>query len=87
MFDGCDDGVLRLFFGVRGVGIARITGCADKALARWLEERMMMPRAVVDEDEYCKCEEVFCGKCNKKVGGEMEWFGQNGRDAWTFGNR
>ncbi|RMZ71179.1 lysosomal cystine transporter [Pyrenophora seminiperda CCB06] len=85
MFDGCDDGVLRLFLDVRGVGVARVTGCADEARARLLEERMMTPSGK-DEDQMCICEEVVCGKCGKKVcGGEgMEWFG---RDAWTFGNR
>ncbi|EDU48438.1 hypothetical protein PtrSN002B_009390 [Pyrenophora tritici-repentis] len=87
MFNGCDASVLRLFWGIRGVGVARITGCADEALARWLEERMMRPWSA-KEDEGCMCEEVFCGKCGKKVsGGEMEWFVRSERDAWTFGNR
>jgi hypothetical protein len=74
MFDGCDDSVLRLFTGVRGVQVARVTGCADPALARWLEERMMMPIEKEMEGE-CTCE------------GEKEWVGGMGRDVWTFGGR
>ncbi|CAE7022527.1 hypothetical protein CFE70_003161 [Pyrenophora teres f. teres 0-1] len=87
-FDGCDASVLRLFWGIRGVGVARVTGCADEVLARWLEERMMMPR-VAEEHEGCQCEEAICGKCGKKIGGgdEMEWFVRSGRDVWMSGNR
>ena len=90
MFGGCDDGVLSLFVGVRGVGIARVTGCADEGLALWLEQRMMRGPGVAGEngEEYCRCEEMFCGKCGKKIeGGGMEWFRRDERDVWTLGNR
>ena len=80
MFDGADNSVLKLFTGVRGVGVAKVTGCDDEGLARWLEKRMMMP---VEEKEG---RERGCCQCGKKVDEEMEWFGVT-RDAWTFGNR
>ncbi len=80
MFGGCDNSVLKLLTGVRGVGVVRVTGCDDERLARWLEERMMMPV----EEEGVKEEE--CCQCGKKMDEEMEWFGE-ARDAWTFGNR
>lgn len=41
MFDGADSSVLQLFTGIRGVKVARVIGCADAALARWLEGSMM----------------------------------------------
>jgi hypothetical protein len=101
MFNGCDEGVLRLFMGVRGVKIARVTGCAQAALAQWLEERMMRPLEVEvemeeDKDERmqgatCACAKGVCGKCGKRLGceveGGMRWFGQSEGDAWSFGNR
>ncbi|KAF1943767.1 hypothetical protein EJ02DRAFT_121526 [Clathrospora elynae] len=92
MFDGCDSSVLRLFTGVRGVKVAKVSGSVDQELARWLEGRMMMPIEENIEEEYCQCEnkrEVTCGQCCKKVHGGVgsEWFGGSGRDAWTFGNR
>ena len=80
MFDGADNSVLKLFTGVRGVGVAKVTGCDDEGLARWLEKRMMMP---VEEEE---SREGGCCQCGKKADEEMEWFGVT-RDAWTFGNR
>jgi hypothetical protein len=43
MFDGADCRVLKLFVGVRGVRVARVTGSVEPKLARWLEGRMMMP--------------------------------------------
>lgn len=90
MFDGCDASVLRLFTGIRGVKVARVNGSSDPELARWLEDRMMMPveRKVQEEGESCACgdeREAKCGKCGKKVDVGEEWFA--GRDAWTFGNR
>ncbi|KAH6875964.1 hypothetical protein BKA58DRAFT_132307 [Alternaria rosae] len=79
MFDGADNSVLKLFTGVRGVGVAKVTGCDDEGLARWLEKRMMMP---IEEQE----NRERCCQCGKKSDEEMEWFGV-ARDAWTFGNR
>lgn len=93
MFDGCDDGVLRLFMGVRGVGVAKVTGCAEGAVARWLEERMMMPleeEVKKEEEERCRCVNAICASCGKKTGCEARktlWFGQSEKDLWTFGNR
>lgn len=90
MFDGCDDGVLKLFMGVRGVKVARVVGCAEGALARWLEGRMMMP-VEEQEQQRCCCDAGVGGGCGKTVGcggaGGMRWFGMGERDAWTFGNR
>ncbi|KAH7138877.1 hypothetical protein B0J11DRAFT_27095 [Dendryphion nanum] len=40
-FEACDFGVLRLFKGVRGVGIARVGGSVERGVAEWLEGRMM----------------------------------------------
>jgi hypothetical protein len=79
MFDGADNSVLKLLMGVRGVGVARVTGCDDEGLARWLEARMMMP---VEEEK----EQEGCCQCGKKVDAGAEWSGAP-RDAWTFGNR
>jgi hypothetical protein len=80
MFDGADNSVLKLFTEVRGVGVARVTGCDDEGLARWLEARMMMP---IEEGE---SRSEGCCQCGSKVGGDMTWFGA-ARDPWTFGNR
>ncbi|KAL6709098.1 hypothetical protein ACN47E_001914 [Coniothyrium glycines] len=77
MYDGVDAGALRLFTGVRGVGVARVSGCCDGELARWLEESMMQPVAEekeVDEED---------GPTGSQP--SREWFGAG--DAWTFGNR
>ena len=65
MFDGCDDSVLGLFRGVRGVKVARVTGCVEEEVARWLESRMVLP---VEEKEEME-EEGVCGGCGRK----MEW--------------
>jgi hypothetical protein len=80
MFDGADNSVLKLFTGVRGVGVAKVTWCDDEGLARWLEARMMMPieEGVSTEEGCCQSEHM--------VGGDMTWFGA-ARDPWTFGNR
>ncbi|KNG52476.1 hypothetical protein DDE82_006326 [Stemphylium lycopersici] len=90
MFDGCDDGVLKLFMGVRGVKVARVVGCAEGALARWLEGRMMMP-VEEQQEQRCCCDGRVGGDCGKTIGcggaGGMRWFGMGERDAWTFGNR
>lgn len=91
MFDGCDASVLRLFLGVRGVRVARVTGSVNAELARWLERRMMSPVEKSVEGEVCGCKgerELRCTGCGKKVMLEEEerkgeWFG--GRDAWSFG--
>ena len=80
MFDGADNSHLRLFTGVRGVGVAKVTGCDDEGLARWLEARMMMP---IEQEVK---NEGGCCQCGNKVGGDMTWFGA-ARDPWTFGNR
>jgi len=79
MFDGADNSVLKLFTGVRGVGVAKVTGCDDEKLARWLEKKMMMP---IEEES----REGGCCQCRNKADEELEWFGV-ARDAWTFGNR
>jgi hypothetical protein len=81
MFDGADSSVLKLFMGVRGLGVARVTGCADEEVARWLEQRMMQPVEVESEKEGC-----VCGHCGRVCGGK-EWFRWRERDAWRFGNR
>jgi hypothetical protein len=73
MFDGADCSVLKLFVGVRGVRVARVTGSVEAELARWLEGRMISPL-----EEEC-CED------RGRVMGE-EWFGGE-REAWAFGNR
>lgn len=89
-FDGCDASVLRLFLGVRGVRVARVSGSVDPELARWLEDEMMSPVEKRVEGEYCGCKgerELRCTGCGKKVALEEEesgWFGR--RDAWTFGH-
>ena len=80
MFDGADNSHLRLFTGVRGVGVAKVTGCDDEGLARWLEARMMMP---IEQEVK---NEGGCCQCGNKVGGDMTWFG-TARNPWTFGNR
>ncbi|KAF2011250.1 hypothetical protein BU24DRAFT_326445, partial [Aaosphaeria arxii CBS 175.79] len=49
-FEACDFAVLRLFTGVRGVGLARVGGSVDEGVARALE-RSMMRR----EGEECRC--------------------------------
>lgn len=92
MFGGCDDSVLALFKGIRGVKVARVTGCAEPEVARWLEEKMMTPleeQQQGDQDvEMCCCANGVCGKCGEKMGeAEMQWFQRNGSDVWTFGNR
>jgi hypothetical protein len=88
MFDGADSSVLKLFMGVRGVKVARVGGSANRDLARWLEERMMMGK---DEGENtCSCGNesgiVTCLDCANKVDrdGAGKWFGN--RNAWQFGN-
>jgi hypothetical protein len=95
MFDGCDSSMLRLFLGIRGVKVARVTGSANAEMARWLEKRMMGP---VEEDkgDVCRCGNESgvwkCGMCCKRVDGESTWFGGmsawfGGRSVWQFGNR
>lgn len=93
-FEACDFGVLKLFTGVRGVGVARVGGSVDEELARWLEKKMMEPE---DNGERvkCKCEageesmwesrkEVLCGRCYKKLG--AEWVGGEW-DVWKLSGR
>jgi hypothetical protein len=41
MFAGSDLGILRLFEGVRGVKVAKITGNVGREYKRWLEGAMM----------------------------------------------
>lgn len=96
MFDGADCSVLKLFLGVRGVKVARVTGSVDSELARWFEGRMMQEENV-EEEGVCGCGNesgvVRCGDCNGRicVGEELgegkKWFGGMGRNAWQFGNR
>lgn len=96
MFDGCSAAVLKLFMGVRGVGVCRVTGSVDEGLARWLEARMMEP--LVDEEEdgkkarWCQCQGercVRCEGCERRVrldgNGSGLWVDEG--DAWRFGNR
>jgi hypothetical protein len=87
MYDGADSSVLRLFLGVRGVKVARVVGCANKELAKWLENRMMMKKE--EREDICSCGNesgiLKCGQCCKKVDLGSEWF--EGRNAWQFGNR
>ncbi|KAG9191084.1 hypothetical protein G6011_09172 [Alternaria panax] len=65
-YDGADNSHLSLLTGVRGVGVARVTGCDDEELARWLEARMMMP---IEEEVSKKGD---CCQCGLKVGGDMQ---------------
>jgi hypothetical protein len=84
MFDGCNAAVLKLFLGIRGVKVVRVSGSVNDELARWLEMRMMMPD---EERDMCECEErreLMCGRCCKRVE-NTDWFEE--RDAWRFGNR
>jgi hypothetical protein len=96
MFDGCDSSVLKLFTGIRGVGIAKVSGCADPELARWLEGRMMRPLEEKgiegDIEEVCGYKgetEARCTRRCRRVGGDGKWFGgmEAERDVWTFGNK
>ncbi|KAF2734076.1 hypothetical protein EJ04DRAFT_401720, partial [Polyplosphaeria fusca] len=69
-------GVLRLFTGVRGVGVARVGGSVGKELARWLENVMMQPLEE-EKKRVCECSdggEVICGRC-KGVVEKGLWFG------------
>lgn len=90
MFDGCDDGVLRLFAGIRGVRVARVTGCAKGEFAAWLEGQMMRPiEEEMEVEESCSCAKGVCGKCGERIVCEekvVPWIDQE-RDVWTFGNR
>jgi hypothetical protein len=87
MYEGADSSVLRLFLGVRGVKVARVVGSANKELAKWLENRMMMEKE--EKEDVCSCGNesriLKCGQCCKKVEFGSEWF--EGRNAWQFGNR
>ncbi|KAL6151561.1 hypothetical protein ACJBU6_09512 [Exserohilum turcicum] len=91
-FGGCDDSVLSLFKGIRGVKVARVTGCAEAELARWLEESMMMPLEKEEEEQARDVEMGGCatsvgGGCEEKMGGaEVPWLQQSGSGAWNFGN-
>ncbi|KAF2826002.1 hypothetical protein CC86DRAFT_370828 [Ophiobolus disseminans] len=93
MFDGADSSVLKLLLGIRGVGVARLSGSVEPELARWLEERMMAD-VEMEEEDVCRCGNESgvkrCGDCkgtirNEEVVVGKEWFG--GRNAWQFGNR
>lgn len=90
MFDGSDCSVLKLFLGVRGVGVARVSGSVEPQLARWLEGRMM---ADVGEEEegMCRCGNESgvrrCGDCEGVVKEDVGMELLGGRDAWVFGNR
>jgi hypothetical protein len=70
-FQACDYAVLKLFTAVRGVQFARVGGDVDADLARWLEERMMLPREkACQSEEVCLWKgvgEVLCGRCYDKV--------------------
>lgn len=92
-FEACGFGVLGLFVGVRGVGIARVNGSVDAELARWLEEEMM--REEERAGEACRCDEkgcmgwvekreVLCGRCYNKLGVEGA---ERGVDLWRVGVR
>ncbi|KAF9700297.1 hypothetical protein EKO04_001969 [Ascochyta lentis] len=94
VFDGCGAGVLRLFTGVRGVGVCRVRGSVEEGLARWLERVMMAPLVEEKRGEggWCRCQGeryVRCEGCEGRV-----WLDGNGAgvwmdegDAWRFGNR
>lgn len=70
-FEACDYAVLKLFTGVRGVQFARVGGDVDPALAKWLEEQMMLPmEEECQGDDMCSWSgagETLCGRCYEKV--------------------
>ncbi|KAF2264761.1 hypothetical protein CC78DRAFT_218702 [Lojkania enalia] len=79
-FEAADWGVLKLFAGVRGVGVARVGGSIDGEIARALERCMMKTAGDEADMDLCACmerTEMLCGRCYKKVdfGGRVnEWF-------------
>ncbi|USP81940.1 hypothetical protein yc1106_09214 [Curvularia clavata] len=79
MFDGCDDSVLGLFKGVRGVKVAKVTGCVEEGVARWLESRMVLPVEEEKEEEMGEVGQT-CGGYGRK----MEWRQIEG-GFWTLG--
>ncbi|KAF2004196.1 hypothetical protein P154DRAFT_519432 [Amniculicola lignicola CBS 123094] len=96
-FQACGWEVLRLFAGVRGVGVVQVRGSVADEVARWLEGEMMRP---VEEEgrKVCRCAaslgpEVVCGRClgrtdgGREVGIGMGWMDGKGweNNAWRFG--
>lgn len=87
-FHGCSAGVLRLFTGVREVGVCRVVGSVEEGLARWLEG-VMMGREEAEECACCGERWARCGVCEGRVrldGNGAGFWGDEG-DAWRFGNR
>ncbi len=71
-YDGVDERVgLGLFRGVRGVGVARVTGCAEE-LARELEASMMSDG---EWDDSCCCEKRDENRCTC-CGGKLDCGGR-----------
>ena len=85
-FEAADYAVLKLFTGVRGVGIAKVGGSVNEKLARWLKKQMMLPEE--KNEVACRCRRrsgVVCGRCHGKV--EVgKWVG-NEWDVWRYRGR
>lgn len=75
MFRAAGSGVLRLFRGVRGVGVAKVGGSVEDDFARWLEGSMMAP---VGEEV-----EAFDDGVERRVCGSLSQL----YDVWLHGNR
>jgi hypothetical protein len=73
-FEACDNAVLKLFTGVRGVQVARVGGSVDVKVAGLLEDLMMGPVEMqgreccgCEVDEWGKKREVLCGRCYRTL--------------------